>query len=153
MAKNLVGWENLYPYVNGANVHEASKWYEDYLDELKGSNPYSMEAVLNLLKLLDQATDVVVDLLSEADKKGHELERYGHREDCPLRGMGHRTNVLTADGKDKISIIQNIDRKTGKLADLEFRNVKRDDSDRINFWYCPICGGYLYERKDDKHEH
>ncbi len=146
-------WKKLYPYVTGGNVHDASEWYENYLNCLNNGKPDSMGAVLNLLKLLDQASNIIINLLCEADKKGHELERYGHREDCPLRGMGHWTNVITADGKEKISIIQNIDRKTGKLADLEFRNTKRDDSDRVNFSYCPICGGYLYKRKDDEHEH
>lgn len=40
-----------------------------------------------------------------------------------------------------------------KLHKLDLFITKRDDSDRVNFSYCPICGGYLYKRKDDEHEH
>ena len=102
--------------------------------------------MLRLLLLLNNADSVVFDLLDELNRLGREINKPGHRDNCPLKSGLHYTNVIANGNKDLVSITERIDLATGKYKDIELHNLESKERNRIPFPYCPICGGYLYKK-------
>lgn len=135
-----------YPYVKESIVDQAFHFFDAYTNELNGGNPEDTGAMLRLLLLLNNADSVVFDLLDELNRIGREINKPGHRDDCPLRSGLHYTNMIANGNKDLVSIIQNMDLKTGEYEDIELHNLNSKERNRIPFPYCPICGGCLYKK-------
>ena len=135
-----------YPYVKESIVDQAFQFFDAYTNELNGGNPEDTGAMLRLLLLLNNADSVVFDLLDELNRIGREINKPGHRDDCPLRSGLHYTNMIANGNKDLVSIIQNMDLKTGEYEDIELHNLNSKERNRIPFPYCPICGGCLYKK-------
>ena len=102
--------------------------------------------MLRLLLLLNNADSVVFDLLDEVNRLGREINKPGHRDDCPLRSGLHYTNMIANGNKDVVSITERSDPETGKYKDIELHNWESKERNRIPFPYCPICGGCLYKK-------
>ena len=135
-----------YPYVKKSIVDQAFGFFDAYTNELNGGNPEDTGAMLRLLLLLNNADSVVFDLLDEVNRLGREINKPGHRDDCPLRSGLHYTNMIANGNKDVVSITERSDPETGKYKDIELHNWESKERNRIPFPYCPICGGCLYKK-------
>lgn len=135
-----------YQYVKKSIVDQAFHFFDAYTNELSGGDPEDEGAMLRLLLLLNNADNTVLDLLDEINRLGREISKPGHRDDCPLRSGLHYTNMIANGNKDLVSIIQNMDLKTGEYEDIELHNLNSKERNRIPFPYCPICGGCLYKK-------
>ena len=138
-----------YPYVKESIVDQAFQFFDAYTNELNGGNPEDTGAMLRLLLLLNNADSVVFDLLDELNRIGREINKPGHRDDCPLKSGLYYTTMIANGNKDLVSIIQNKDLKTGEYEDIELHNLDSKERNRIPFPYCPICGGCLYKKGKD----
>lgn len=139
----------LYPYVEKSIADQAFQFFDAYTNELNGGNPEDTGAMLRLLLLLKRADSAVFDLLDEVNRLGREINKPGHRDNCPLRSGLHYTNMIANGNKDLVSITEIIDLETGKYKDIELHNLESKERNRIPFPYCPICGGCLYEKGKD----
>ena len=138
-----------YPYVNESIVDQAFQFFDAYTNELNGGNPEDTGAMLRLLLLLNRADSTVFDLLDELNRIGREINKPGHRDDCPLKSGGHYTFMSANDDKDLVSITERINLETGKYKDIDLHNMESKERNRIPFPYCPICGGCLYKKGKD----
>ena len=146
MAENNERHSKESPNVKKSNVDQAFGFFDAYTNELNGGNPEDTGAMLRLLLLLNNADSFVFDLRDELNRIGREINKPGHRNDCPLRSGLHYTNMIANGNKDVVSITERIDLETGKYKDIELHNWESKERNRIPFPYCPICGGYLYKK-------
>lgn len=138
-----------YPHVKKTIVDQAFQFFDSYTNELNGGNPEDTGAMLRLLLLLNCADSTVFDLLDEVNRLGREINKPGHRDNCPLKSGLHYTCVIANENKGLVSITERIDLETGKYKDIELHNLKSKERNRVPFPYCPICGGYLYKKGDE----